>query len=214
MVESTSGLVLRTRPLTETSLIVEWLTPGLGRLATAAKGARRPTSPFRGKLDLFYLADFSFVRSRRSELHSLREVSLRETYSPIRRELGYLRQASYAARLLELTTETDTPLPGLFELMTDLLNHLSAQPPQARTIIAFELKLVKELGLQPDLAKSRLNPGSKQLVRALSENDWPMLARLKLSPAQRGELKHFLQGFLLEHLGRVPPNREAALTFA
>jgi DNA repair protein RecO (recombination protein O) len=214
MVESTSGLVLRTRPLTETSLIVEWLTPELGRLATAAKGARRPTSAFRGKLDLFYLADFSFVRSRRSELHSLREVSLRETHSPIRRELGYLQQASYAARLVELTTETDTPLPGLFELMTGLLNHLSAQPPQARTIFAFELKLVKELGLQPDLARSRLNPGSQQLVKALSETDWPMLARLKLSPAQRAELKHFLQSFLLEHLGRVPPGREAALTFA
>ena len=213
MVESTSGLVLRTRPLTETSLIVEWLTPGLGRLATAAKGARRPTSHFRGKLDLFYLADFSFVRSRRSELHSLREVSLRETHSPIRRELGYLQQASYSARLIELTTETDTPLPGLFELMTGLLNHLPSQPPQPQTIIAFELKLVKELGLQPDLAKSRLNPGSKQLVKALSETDWLLLARLKLSLAQKTELKYFLQSFLIEHLGRAPAGREAALSF-
>ena len=65
MIETASGLVLRTRPLTETSLIVHWLTPQSGRIATVAKGARRPKSPFRGKLDLFYLADFSFVRSRR-----------------------------------------------------------------------------------------------------------------------------------------------------
>jgi recombinational DNA repair protein (RecF pathway) len=42
MVESATGLVLRIRPLTETSLIVHWLTPDLGRLATVAKGARRP----------------------------------------------------------------------------------------------------------------------------------------------------------------------------
>ena len=83
MIETATGLVLRTRPLTETSLIVHWLTPGLGRLATVAKGARRPKSPFRGKLDLFYLADFSFSRSRRSELHTLREVSLRETHSAL-----------------------------------------------------------------------------------------------------------------------------------
>ena len=65
MVETATGLVLRTRPLTETSLIVQWLTPNLGRLATVAKGGRRPKSPFRGKVDLFYLADFSFARSRR-----------------------------------------------------------------------------------------------------------------------------------------------------
>jgi DNA repair protein RecO (recombination protein O) len=77
MDERAQGLVLRVYPLTETSLIVHWLTRDQGRLATVAKGARRPKSPFRGKLDLFYMADFSFGRSRRSELHTLREVSLK-----------------------------------------------------------------------------------------------------------------------------------------
>ncbi len=67
MIESATGLIVRTRPLTETSLIVHWLTPDFGRIATAAKGARRAQSPFHGKLDLLYLADFSFSRSRRSD---------------------------------------------------------------------------------------------------------------------------------------------------
>src|SRR5215467_6483579 len=115
MTESASGLILRTRRLTETSLIVHWLTPALGRLATVAKGALRPKSPFRGKLDLFYLAEFSFVRSRRSELHTLREASLRATNSALRQDLAYLRQASYCAALVEQTTEMDTPLPGVYE---------------------------------------------------------------------------------------------------
>src|SRR5436853_3008836 len=117
MVERTQGLILRTRPLSETSLIVQWLTPDAGRIATVAKGARRPKSPFRGKLDLFYLADFSFQRSRRSELHALREVSLLETHASLRHELGYLQQASYCAALVEQATEKETPLPVIFELM-------------------------------------------------------------------------------------------------
>ena len=54
----TIGLVLRTRPLTESSLIVSWLTEHFGRLSTLAKGARRAKSPFSGKLDLLYLAEF------------------------------------------------------------------------------------------------------------------------------------------------------------
>src|SRR6184192_3152717 len=108
MIETTRGLVLRTRPLTETSLIVHWLTTDLGRISTVAKGARRPKSPFRGKLDLFYEADFSFQRSRRSELHALHEVSLRETHAPLRTELGYLQQASYCAALIEQVTERET----------------------------------------------------------------------------------------------------------
>ena len=133
MIETAAGLVLRTRPLTETSLIVHWLTPALGRLATVAKGARRAKSPFRGKLDLFYLADFSFSRSRRSELHTLREVSLRETHSGLREDLGLLQQASYCAALVEQATETETPLGGVFELMIGLLGQLVAGPRHSNT---------------------------------------------------------------------------------
>src|SRR6266576_378759 len=105
MIESATGLVLRTRPLTETSLIVQWLTPDRGRLATVAKGARRAKSPFRGKLDLFYVADLSFNRSRRSELHTLSEVNLRETHAFLRQDFGCLRQACYCAALIEQSTE-------------------------------------------------------------------------------------------------------------
>ena len=124
MVERAQGLILRTRPLTDTSLIVHWLTPELGRIATVAKGARRSNSPFRGRLDLFYLADFSFSRSRRSDLHTLREVLLRQTHPLLRRELACLRQASYFAALIEQTTETDTPLPTIFPLLAGLLDAL------------------------------------------------------------------------------------------
>jgi DNA repair protein RecO (recombination protein O) len=128
-IENANGIILRTRPLTETSLIVSWLTPELGRVATVAKGARRPKSAFHGKLDLFYAASFSFSRSARSELHTLREVVVRDTHEPLRRELGWVQQASYAAALIEQTTETETPLPEIHTLFAGLLSHLPAQPP-------------------------------------------------------------------------------------
>src|SRR3954468_17723898 len=105
MEERSTGIILRTRPLTETSLIVHWLTPDVGRIATVAQGARRPKSPFRGKLDLFYEADFSFARSRKSELHNLREVVLSDTHGALRENLGWLQQASYFTALVEQTTE-------------------------------------------------------------------------------------------------------------
>jgi DNA repair protein RecO (recombination protein O) len=211
MIETATGLVFRTRLLTETSLIVQWLTPGFGRLATVAKGARRAKSPFGGKLDLFYLADFSFNHSSRSELHTLREVSLRETHSGLRKDLGLLQQASYCAALVERATETETPLPQIFELMVGLLRHLLSHPAQPQTVFAFELKLLAELGLKPDLAKSPLNPGTRQLVKALTENDWPVMACLKLSNDQVTELRQFLHGFLEYHLGSVLKSRAGAL---
>ena len=209
MTQSTTGLILRTRPLTETSLVVNWLTPDCGRLSTVAKGARRPKSPFRGKLDLFYLADFSFQRSRRSDLHQLREVCLRETHRTLRQDMACLQQAAYCAALLEQITETDTPLPALFELMTNLLEQLAQPPPQPRTIFAFELKLLKELGQSPDPAESKLTPGTRRILSELTKKDWPALARLKLSEPQICELKQFLHGFLIYHLGKIPGGRSA-----
>ena len=207
MIQSTHGIILRTRPLTETSLIVHWLTPDLGRVATVAKGARRPKSPFSGKLDLFYLAEFSFQRSRRSELHQLREVSLRETHAAIRQEMEYLQQASYAAALIEQTTEMDTPIPEIFTLMTGFLKHLSRYEPQAQNLFAFEVKLLSDLGLQPDFEKEKLNPDLKQILRILLVSDWDALSRLKLSKPQVTALRQYLQEFLVFHLGRVPVTR-------
>ena len=210
-IETASGLILRTRPLTETSLIIHWLTPELGRLATVAKGARRPKSPFAGKLDLFYAADFSFSRSRSSDLHHLREVKLRETHGAIREDILKLQQAAYAANFIEQTTETETALPDIFELLRHFLKFLCAQKPAARNIFALELQLLQELGLTPDLAATRLPPGTKKIAETLLKNDYHHHARLQLSPAQHDELRDWLQGFLTTHLARLPRGRAAAL---
>ena len=202
--ERAHGLILRTRPFTETSLIVNWLTADLGRISTVAKGARRAKSPFRGKLDLFYEGDFSFHRSRRSELHTLREVVLRETNVALRQELRYLQQASYGAQLIEQTTETQTPLPEVYELFLGFLHALPKQPPKPRTIFAFELKLLGILGLAPDFAERKLPAETRALMMALAETDWEDLGELRATAAQAGAIKQFLHGFFDLPFGKNP----------
>jgi len=207
MIETATGIILRTRPLTETSLIVNWLTPAFGRVSTVAKGARRPKSPFAGKLDLFYEADFSFTRSRRSELHTLRETNLRATHAALRQELGYLQQASYCAALIEQTTESETPLLEIHELFAGLLHRLPAQPPQPRNVYAFELKLLDALGLFPDLDQTKLTAATQTLVESLRANSWQKLNELQPTAAQVRELRQFLHGYLIFHLGKIPKGR-------
>ena len=211
MTESATGLILRTRPLTETSLIVNWLTADHGRVATVAKGARRSKSPFAGKLDLFYSADFSFNRSQRSELHTLREVKLLQTHGEIRLDMAKLQQAAYAAAFIEQATETETPLPEIFELVQGFISHLCAQSPAPQNIFAFELKLLRELGQEPDLKETRLSPGAKKIVQALLMSDWTSNSRLKLSDAQSDEISQWLHGFLIFHLDKLPRGRAMAL---
>ena len=211
MDERALGIILRARSLTETSLIVHWLTREHGRLATVAKGARRPKSPLRGKLDLFYVADFSFARSRRSELHALREVVLRETHPALRGDIDALQQASYCAALVEQTTELDTPLGHAFDLMSGLLRHLPESRPYPLTVFAFEAKLLTELGLSPAASRSPISGGARRMLARMIELDWPGLSPLKPNAAQVDEIRRFLRRFLDSHLGRVPDQRDAAV---
>ncbi len=211
MIETAQGLVLRTRPLTDTSLIVHWLTPGFGRLATVAKGARRAKSTYAGKLDLFYAADFSFQRSRSSDLHQLREVVLREPHARLRTDLRYVQQAAYAALLIEQTTERETPLPEIHDLFAGFLAYLPGQPPRALSVFAWELRLLRELGLEPDGEAEGLGELRLAWLHRLLESDWAELAAAPPEDQHLLGLGAFLRGFLLHHLGKVPAARAAAL---
>ena len=212
MTESATGIILRSQPLTETSLIIHWLTPNFGRVATVAKGARRPKSPFLGKLDLFYEADFSFNRSRRSDLHILREVSLRKTNSALRENIVKLRQAAYAAAFITQTTESETPLPEILELFVKFLESVCIHEPLPQLVLAFELKMLRELGLEPDWHKTGLTAGAAKAAKALIERGFEAGFGLKLADTQVSELRQFLHGFLIFHAGKVPRGRAQALS--
>jgi DNA repair protein RecO (recombination protein O) len=211
MIESASGIILRTLPLTDTSLIIHWLTPGFGRIATVAKGARRPKSPFSGKLDLFYEADFSFSRSRSSDLHTLREVNLRNTNGALREDILKVRQAAYAAAFIVQTTETETPMPAVFELFREFLESLCTHEASPQVLFGFELKMLQELGLEPDWDTTKLTAGTKKLGIALIQRDFASLLGVKLADSQASELRQFLHGFIIFHLGKVPKGRSQAL---
>lgn len=159
--ENTIAILLRRTRLTETSLIVTWLTERHGKLKTVARGARAPKSRFAGRLDLFYLCEIDFARSRRSELHTLREVLLRNPHAGLRVDPGRVTLAAYFVELIELVTEPDHPVPEVFDLLARALAHVDANAPSLRALQHFERELVKLLGIEhptvsPSIALGRV----------------------------------------------------------
>jgi hypothetical protein len=75
-----------------------------------------------------------------------------------------------------------------------------------------ELKMLRELGLKPNLLETNLAAGTKKIAGILAQKDWAAGLRLKLTAAQKIELHQFLHGFLIFHLGRLPKGRAMALT--
>ncbi len=81
-------------------------------------------------------------------------------------------------------------------------------------MLAFEAKLLVELGQQPDLAETSLRPATRELYARLEADDFPALAALTARAEQAVELRQFLHGFLIYHLGRIPKGRAEALSLA
>lgn len=177
--ERSRGILTRLTKLTDTSFIVHWFTEGEGLIKTAAKGARNPKSPFAGKLDLFYETEFEWVRSRKSDLHVLREVSVIATRESIRRNYNAMLLSGYCCRLLELLVERDHPEPELFDLLRRALNHTAEKGASARALRHFEHETARILGLSNN---------RRQAAPVLREH-------LGCLPPQRGQL--------LERLGNA-----------
>ncbi len=152
MSELLNGILLRRTRYSDTSLIISWFTDRRGKLRTMAKGALRQNSAFAGKLDLFFHCDLLLSFSRKTDLHTLREVSIRAAFERIRRDYLKTLVASYFVELIDEVTESDHPVPEIYQLLLRALGYLDAKTPETRGVLFFESELCKCLGLQaPDL---------------------------------------------------------------
>lgn len=177
--EKGQAILIRKTLLTDTSLIIHWCTREHGIIRTAARGARRPGSPFAGKLDLFYSVDIVWIPARRSDLHTLGEASVLHYRHGIQQDYQRLLAAAYFARLIEQVAEGDTPVEGLYHLLHRALDWLNAHQPTRKAVLFFEKEVASDLGIhgEEDISPidairtvyHRLPEQREKLLRMLAE---------------------------------------------
>ena len=140
-VDHQPGTVLHTYAWRETSLIVEVLTRDYGRMALVARGAKRPTSQFRGMLSPF--APLALSWSGRNEVKNLVRVEWVGGLAPLRGDA--LLAAFYANELIVRLLARADPHERLYEHYLDLLRGLG-RARQNITLRLFELELLREVG--------------------------------------------------------------------
>lgn len=188
-------------------MIVHWLTHEHGRIATIAKGARRPKSPFLGRLDLFYAAEFGFSRNPRSDLHILTEVQLKDVRAALRLDFNRISLASYFVHLIELATETETPIPEVAGLFDGALLCLQGTAFPATAQFGYEIQLMHLLGVLPPAEVAGLTLGTRRIWERFVERPLSDCAGLRLAAAQIWELHGKLGGLIDDQFGRVPKGR-------
>lgn len=202
--ERADAIALRVHPVTETSLVVTWFTREAGKLKTIIKGARRPKSPFRGKIDLFYRDEIVFLRSQRSELHLLQDCFLENPRSRLRNSMPALTAASYATELVELITESEDPNAGIFELLEEVLQRFEKRV-SATLLLWFELQLLAAAGWRPKWATGT---PSGRLMKSLGDAKAAGAERVKLSAKQLADARREVWQFWDREVARAPRTRK------
>lgn len=148
-VDQQPAFVLHTTAWRETSLIVEVLTRDFGRMGLVARGAKRPTSQFRGLLTPFSPIALSW--SGRGDIKTLIRVDWLGGLSALRGDA--LLAAFYLNELLvRLLARADAHV-ALFSAYQRTLHDLAQADKDALEagLRSFELDLLRETGWLPAL---------------------------------------------------------------
>lgn len=171
-----AAFVLHGWDWSESSLILDLFTRESGRVAVAAKGAKRPYSQLRSVLMPFQRVVVHFGRTRGDEsadVHNLRAAEW--AGQGVALSGGEWFAGFYLNELLMRLLPRDDPHPRLFDLYALTLLAMSHAPATRieAALRAFELVLLRETGVLPELDRVTLtqNPVTVGAVYQLGPED-------------------------------------------
>jgi len=228
-VDHQPGFVLHSYPWRETSLVVEFFSREFGRVALVARGAKRPTSQFRGLLSPFNPLAVSW--SGRNDIKMLVRAEWLGGMQPLRGDA--LLAAFYANELLVRLLARLDPHERLFGSYVGLLQSLSHETRHDAVLRVFELDLLQDIGYEVPLDRCAdgepidadaqylfgIGQGAQRLERGDTDDGSQVSGRTLLAMAARrfddervaAEAKGLLRRVIRYHLGGKPLNTRRIL---
>lgn len=161
------AFVLHSHDWSESSLILELFTRDAGRVVAAAKGAKRPTSQLRAVLMPFQRITVQFARSRGDEggeVRTLRHAEWGGEAPPMQGAAWFA--GFYLNELLLRLLARDDAHPRLFDAYAAALACLGGSESRSECALrAFELLLLQETGVLPELHRTTLTQAAVQPER-------------------------------------------------
>lgn len=150
--EKAEAIVIRQVDFSESSRVVTFYSREFGKFAALAKGAKRVKGPFDAALDLLSGCRVVFIRKSAGTLNLLTEARLNNRFRPSSTDLSRVYSGYYVAELLNGLTEDFDAAPSIYDLTLHTLSSLSSpELPSSTTIISFEISLLREIGILPNL---------------------------------------------------------------
>jgi DNA repair protein RecO (recombination protein O) len=147
-----TGVVLRTHKLGEADRIVVILTEHHGKIRAVAKGVRKTSSKFGGRLEPLNHVRLLLHQGRDLDIVSQAESveSAATTFVPLHGDLDHLAGGLAIVEAVDQITPDREPVPHLYRMLVGAL-HTVATRPGPLVVAAFHWKLLASEGVRPEL---------------------------------------------------------------
>jgi DNA repair protein RecO (recombination protein O) len=143
------GIVIRSFPFGEADRVVVLVGPDRGKLRAVAKGIRKTTSRFGGRLEPFTHVELVLWEGR--GLPTITQVEVVEAFPRLRGDLDRVTAASTMVEAVDAVAQEDEPSRALFGLLRRGLDALEAGAGGGDLVTAFLLQLAGVVGMAPSL---------------------------------------------------------------
>ncbi len=147
----TSGIILKKQNRGEYDQSITLFSPELGKIRATAKGARKMSSKFSGHLETLNICDLQLHRSAHS--FTITQCQARKTYRLLREKLEKSILSMLILEIFQASTHAQEQGRELFELIESTLDSLGASGKHPLVIESFKIKLLKLLGVMPEIER-------------------------------------------------------------
>ncbi len=151
--KKTEAIILRTKDLGESDLIVNFFSSLYGALKGVAKGARKSSKRFVNSLNAFSLVTVEFRERRSGDLVWIESCELLDGFPGIRSDYPSLVRASYMVEMAETLFPPQVASTEMFELLRDALECISNGESADETMIGFQARAMRIGGFGINLSR-------------------------------------------------------------
>ena len=165
----TKGIILAQNNMGDYDKMCTLLTPDLGKIGCAAKGARRPKSTLMSGTQFLCFGDFLIYKG--ASTYSINSCEPIEIFYNLRLDLDKLTFASKVAKIINDVTDENQNTYRILQLTLNTIYMLSESDKDLEFIYSiFKIRLLSILGYRPIIDRC-VNCKSKDKIRYFSFKD-------------------------------------------
>ena len=146
----TKGIILSEHNMGDFDKMLTILTPGMGKISCAAKGARRPKSSLLAGTQLLCFGEYLLYQG--TSTYHINSCEIIEVFYKIRTDLEKLKYASHITKIIsDVTTENQNNYK-ILQLYLNTLYMISETEINLNFILdVFKIRLMRILGYEPNI---------------------------------------------------------------